>query len=156
MPIKNPPKGYHSVTPGLNINGAERALEFFKKAFGAEETSRFAGPNGKIMHSEIRIGDSLIMVNDTMPEMGAGPTTSSLWIYTDNVDAFHKRAVAAGAKSTMEPTDAFWGDRMGSVKDEWGNTWSIATRIKELSPEEMKKAGDEFMKQQASQQKKTF
>jgi uncharacterized glyoxalase superfamily protein PhnB len=149
MPIKNPPRGYHTVTPGLSVDGAERALEFFKKAFGAEETSRFMGPGGKIMHCEIRIGDSVIMVNDTMPEMGAPATTSSLWIYTDNVDAMYQRAVAAGARSMMEPNDAFWGDRFSSVKDDWGNIWSIATRIKELSPEEMRKAGAEFMKSQA-------
>ena len=154
MAIKNPPKGYHPVTPGLNVDGAGRALEFYKKAFGAEETSRFAGPDGKIMHSEIRIGDSVIMVNDLMPNMGAGPTTSSLWIYTDDVDGLYKRAVAAGAKSLMEPTDAFWGDRFGQVADHWNNKWTVAKRIKEMSPEEMKKAGDEFMKQQAAQKSK--
>jgi len=153
MAIKNPPKGYHSVTPGLNVDGADRALEFYKQAFGAEETSRFLGPGGKIMHSEIRIGDSVIMVNDAMPEMGAHPTTSSLWIYADDCDALYKRAIAAGAKSVMEPTDCFWGDRMGQVGDAWGNKWSIAKRIKEMSADEMKAAGEEFMQQMAQQPK---
>src|SRR6266496_2742399 len=108
MTIKNPPKGYHSVTPALSLKNAAQAIDFYRKAFGAEEQSRFAGPDGRIMHAEIRIGDSLIMLGEQMPEMGATVTTSSLWIYTDDADGLYKRAVTAGAKALMAPSDAFW------------------------------------------------
>jgi PhnB protein len=106
------------------------------------------GPGGKIMHTEIRIGDSVVMLNDPAPEMGSHPTTSSMYLYVDDCDALHRRAVAAGAKSTFEPTDCFWGDRMSQVVDKWGNKWSISTRVKEMSADEQRKAGEEFMKQQ--------
>jgi PhnB protein len=150
MAIKNPPKGYHSVTPALSIDGAAAALDWFRKALGAEEDpkTRMVGPGGKIMHTEMRIGDSAIMVSDTMPEMGNLATSSSFYIYVDDCDALYKKAVAAGGKSTMEPTDCFWGDRMAQVKDAYGNSWSFSTRVKEMSDEEMRKAGEEFMKQQ--------
>src|SRR5215475_8914271 len=110
MAIKNPPKGYGSVTPTLSLTNAAKAIDFYRKAFGAEEEGRFPGPDGRIMHAEIRIGDSRIMLNDVMPEMGAPATTSSLWIYCDDTDGLYNRAVAAGAKVLMPPTDAFWGD----------------------------------------------
>jgi uncharacterized glyoxalase superfamily protein PhnB len=146
MAMKNPPKGYHTVTPGLTVDGAANAIDFYAKAFGAEEESRMPGPDGRIMHAEIRIGDSVVMLNDSMPEMGSNPTTSSMWVYTDDCDALYKRAVEAGAKSIMEPADMFWGDRMAQVADAWGNKWGLSTRIKEMSTEEMKKAGEEWMK----------
>src|SRR5688500_16473332 len=103
MAIKNPPKGYHSVNPGLTIDGAAEAIAFFVKAFGAEEVARMNGPGGKIMHAEIRIGDSIIMLNDVFPEMGSKPTNSTMYLYVDDCDALHRRAVAAGATSSMEP-----------------------------------------------------
>src|SRR5687767_1252899 len=145
MAIKNPPKGYHSVTPSLTVDGAAEAIDFYRKAFGAEEESRMPGPGGKLMHAEVRIGDSVVMLSDAMPEMGNTPTTASLYIYADDCDAMYKRAVAAGGESTMEPADMFWGDRMAGIKDRWGNRWGISTRIKDMSPEEMKKAGQEWM-----------
>src|SRR5262249_23772954 len=147
MAIKNPPKGYHSVTPTLSLKNAAQAIDFYRKAFGAEEEDRFPAPDGRIMHAEIRIGDSRIMLHDVMPEMGAGATTSSLWIYCDDPDALYDRAVAAGAKALMPPTDAFWGDRFGQVEDLNGNRWTIAMRIKEMSKEELRKAGDAAMKE---------
>jgi PhnB protein len=147
MAIKNPPKGYHTLTPGLNIDGAAEAIDFYRKAFGAEEESRMPGPTGKLMHAEIRIGDSVVMISDTMPEMGNTATTSSMWLYVDDCDAAYKRAVAAGAKSIMEPADMFWGDRMSQVADKWGNKWGISTRIRDMSQDEMRKAGEEWMKQ---------
>ena len=99
------------------------------------------------MHAEIRIGDSVIMLGDHMPEMGAPVTSSSLWIYTDDADGLYKRAVGAGAKALMPPTDAFWGDRFSQVQDLNGNRWTIATRTKEMSQDEMRKAGEAAMKQ---------
>src|SRR5262245_52743357 len=151
MAIKNPPKGYHSVTPTLSLTEAAKAIDLYRKAFGAEEQSRFLGPDGRIMHAEIRIGDSIIMVSDHMPEMGAPVTSSSLWIYTDDTDALYKRAVAAGAKERMPPTDAFWGDRFSQVEDLNGNRWTIATRLKEMSDDELRKAGEAAMKEMFGQ-----
>jgi PhnB protein len=151
MATKNPPKGYHSVTPALTVDGAAEAIDFYRQAFGAEEESRMPGPSGRLMHAEIRIGDSVVMLSDTMPEMGNTPTTSSLWIYVDDCDAMYKRAIAAGAQSIMAPDDQFWGDRMSQVRDRWGNKWGISTRIRDMSQAEMKKAGDEFMAQMAKQ-----
>src|SRR5262249_22115565 len=153
MGIKNPPKGYHSVTPTLSLKDAAKAIDFYRRAFGAEEESRFPAPDGRIMHAEIRIGDSVIMLNEHMPEMGAPLTASSLWIYSDDADGLYNRAVGAGAKALMPPTDAFWGDRFGQVEDLNGNRWTVATRKKELSQEEMRKAGEVAMKEMFSGKK---
>jgi uncharacterized glyoxalase superfamily protein PhnB len=144
----------HTVTPQLNVEGAAQAIDFYKKAFGAEELSRAPDPSGKkVWHASLRIGNSVLFVNDTMPEMGAGPSQSSLWIYLDNVDAAFKRAVDAGCKVTMPVADMFWGDRLGQVSDRWGIKWSIATHVKDLTPEEMKRAEAEFIKQMGQQKK---
>jgi uncharacterized glyoxalase superfamily protein PhnB len=143
----NPPKGYHSLTPALSLEGAARAIERYQKAFGAEEVSRFEGPGGKVMHAELRIGDSILMLGDSMPEMGSPPSSSSMWMYVDDCDAAYRRAVGAGATSVIEPADMFWGDRMAQVTDPWGIRWSFATRIKEMSPDEMRAAGEAWMKQ---------
>lgn len=144
------PKGYHSVTPHLVVNNAARAIEFYKKAFGAQEIMRM--PMGdKIGHAELRIGDSMIMLADEWPGHNVnspetvGGTTFSMMLYVDNVDATYKQAVAAGAKSTMEPADQFWGDRYGTVVDPFGHAWGIATHVREVSTEEMKKAMDAMM-----------
>ena len=139
------PEGLHSVTPQLTLKGCAEAIEFFKKAFGAVELSRAIDPSGtKVWHAALRIGDSTIFCNDDFPEMGSGPKTSQLWIYGDDVDARWKRAVDAGAKVLMPLGDMFWGDRMGTLGDAWGNQWSLSQRIKEMTPEEMKKAGEAF------------
>ena len=149
------PKGYHTVTPSLVIAGAAKAIEFYKKAFGAEEKSRFPAPNGTLMHAEIRIGDSIIMMGDEMPEQGGrgpkslGGSPVTLFIYQDNVDTAWKRAVDAGAKVIMPLTDQFWGDRGGCLEDPFGHNWWLCQHIKDMSPGEMQQAADAFYSQHA-------
>jgi len=139
--IKSIPEGLHTVTPYLMIAGADQAIAFYKKAFGAVEVTRAPDPSGKkIWHAQIRIGDSSIFLTDLFPEMGGAASQSSLWIYSDNVDAAFKRAVDAGTEARMPPADMFWGDRMASVSDRWGNRWTLAQHVKDLSPEEMRLA----------------
>jgi PhnB protein len=147
------PKGFHSVTPSLMVDGAAKAIDFYKKALGAEELSRFPGPDGRIMHAEIRIGDSVIMLGDEMPEQGArgpksiGGTPVSFFVYAENVDAAWKRAVDAGAKPIMPLIDQFWGDRAGSIEDPFGHHWWLAQRIQELTPEELRRNAEAFFSQ---------
>jgi PhnB protein len=149
------PEGLSTITPSLSVEGAAEAIEFYKKAFGAEEKMRAPDPSGKkIWHAHLRIGNSSFFINDTMPDMGAGPTTASLWIYTDGVDAAFDRAVKAGGKVTMPVADMFWGDRMGQLNDRWGNRWSIAQHIKDLTPAEMEKAQNAFIAEMAKTKKK--
>ncbi len=137
------PEGMHSVTPQLTVEGAREAIDFYKKAFGAIEVMHAPDPSGKkIWHSHIKIGDSALFVNDTFPEMGATANVTRLWIYTEHVDQAFKRAVDAGCQVRMPVADMFWGDRMGAVTDKWGNFWTIAQHVKDLSPEEMKHAQD--------------
>jgi PhnB protein len=154
------PEGHHTVTPQLTLDNAAQAIDWYKKALGAEETARAVGPDGKIMHAEIRIGDSLIMLND---EMGGGKSAkatggspASLWVYVENCDALFNRAVAAGARVAPGPmgqmADQFWGDRSGTFTDPHGYQWTIATRKEELTPEEMKQRADEFFKHFAAPQ----
>jgi uncharacterized glyoxalase superfamily protein PhnB len=148
------PAGLHTVTPSLSVEGAAEAIEFYKRAFGAEERMRAPDPTGKkIWHAELRIGSSAFFINDTAPEMGATPSFSSLWIYTADADATFDRAVKAGAKVTMPMADMFWGDRVGMLVDRWNIKWSIAKHIKDLSPAEMKAAQDAFVAQMAQQKK---
>jgi PhnB protein len=150
------PKGYHSVTPGLSVQGADAFIKFCKKAFGAKEVMRMAGPGGSVMHAELVIGDSHIMCGEEMPSIGnksaktLGGTPVQLYIFVPNCDAVFKKAIAAGAAVRMPMANMFWGDRLGSVIDPFGNTWGIATRIENLTPREMKKRGDAWMKQQAA------
>jgi uncharacterized glyoxalase superfamily protein PhnB len=138
------PEGYHTITPSIVVKGAAEAIAFYIRAFGAEEISRAVSPDGKsILHAEIKIGDSRIMLNDEFPEMGCvspltlGNTASSLLIYAEDVDAAFERAVAAGATVTMPLADQFWGDRFGMLKDPYGHNWSIATHQYDLSEEEL-------------------
>jgi len=139
------PEGMHSVTPQLTLKGCSEAIDFYKKAFGAEEISRAIDPSGtKVWHASLRIGDSIIFCNDDFPEMGGSPHGSQLWIYGEDVDARFKRAVDAGAKVVMPLADMFWGDRMGVLADRWGNQWSLSQRTKEMTPGEVKKAGEAF------------
>src|SRR5215831_4506082 len=148
------PAGLHSVTPHLVFEDAAAAIDWYKKAFGAEELGRALGPDGKIMHAEIKIGNSVIYLND---QMGGGKTPQSLggspitlWIYTPDVDALFKRAVAAGATVAPGPmgqlADQFWGDRVGMVFDPAGFQWALATRKEDLTPAEMQQRQDEFLK----------
>jgi len=144
------PKGYHTVTPSLVVDGAAKALDFYKKALEAEEVMRFPGPDGTIMHAEIRIGDSRIMLGDEMPEQGGrgpksyGGTPVSFFIYRENVDAAWKRAVEAGGKPIMPLADQFWGDRAGCFEDPFGHHWWLAQHVQDLTPEELRKAAESF------------
>ncbi|MDE1725026.1 MAG: VOC family protein [Thaumarchaeota archaeon] len=147
------PDGYHSITPTLTIRDASSAIEFYKKAFGATEVSRFLGPDGKtIMHAEIKIGDSLVMLGEENQQMGmlspksTGSTSSGIFLYVDEVDAVFDKAISAGAKVKMPVTDMFWGDRFASVEDPYGHAWAIATHKKDMTHEEIKNAGEEFFK----------
>ena len=149
------PEGFHTVTPQLTLDNAAQAIEWYKKALGAQEKSRAVGPDGKIMHAEVRIGDSLIMLNDEMgggksaKAMGGSPV--SLWVYVEDCDALFNRAVAAGARVGQGPMgqlqDQFWGDRSGTVTDPHGYTWTIATRKEDLTPQEIQQRQEAFMKQ---------
>jgi PhnB protein len=148
--VKAIPAGYHTATPALCVRGGAEAIEFYKKAFGAVEVSRFTGPGNTVMHAEIRIGNSPIMLSDEFPNMGAkapttvGSPTGSIYLYVEDVDAAFNKAVAAGAKGDMPPTDMFWGDRFAKVSDPFGHGWSLATHIEDVSPEEMARRGREF------------
>ena len=143
--VKPIPDGYHTVTPYLIVNGAAKALEFYKKAFGATEIMRFPGPDGKIGHAEIKIGDSRIMMADEFPEMGArsplsvGGSSVNLLLYVEDVDKLASQAVAAGAKVRRKVQDQFYGDRSGTFEDPFGHVWSIATHTEDVSPAEMQK-----------------
>ena len=144
--VKPIPEGMHSVTPHLVCAGAADAIAFYEKAFGAVETVRLPGPQGKIMHAAVRIGDSTVMLADEFPDFGSfGPKALKgspvvIHLYVDNADEFAARAVAAGAKTTMPVSDAFWGDRYGQLEDPFGHRWSIATHVRDVSPQEMRQA----------------
>jgi PhnB protein len=144
--VKPIPDGMHTVTPHLVCAGAAEAIEFYKNAFGATELSRVPSEDGKLMHASVRIGDSVVMLNEEMPEWGAlGPkslkgSAVTIHLYVENADAVFERAVAAGAKITMPLDDMFWGDRYGKVEDPFGHQWSIGTHVRDVSPEEMQKA----------------
>ena len=149
------PKGYHTVTPSLFVAGAAKAIEFYKKAFGAEEVMRFPAPDGTIMHAELRIGDSTIMLGDEMPDQGGksprayGGSPVSFFIYREDVDAFWKQAVDAGAKPIQPLIDQFWGDRAGCIQDPFGHVWWLAQHIKDLTPEELRKNAEAMFSQKA-------
>jgi len=136
----------HTVTPHLVCNGAADAITFYKQAFGAVELGRLPGPQGKLMHAMLRIGDSAVMLVDEFPDYGSfGPKSLkgspvTIHLYVEDVDATVKRAVAAGAKITMPVDDMFWGDRYGKIEDPFGHHWSVATHIRDVSPEEMQAA----------------
>jgi PhnB protein len=144
--VKPVPEGMHTVTPHLTCAGAAAAIEFYKRAFEAVEAGRMAGPDGKLMHAMIRIGDSAVMLVDEFPDYGAfGPqhfkgSPVTIHLYVAHVDAFVKRAVDAGAKITMPLADMFWGDRYCQLEDPFGHRWSVATHIRDLTPEEMQQA----------------
>lgn len=145
------PAGYNTVTPFLNVKGAVEAIEFYKRAFGAEERARMMGPNNMVMHAEIRIGDSIIMISDAMMNV---PTQASLHLYVDDCDALWARATGAGCKVEMLIADMFWGDRYGVVSDKWGNRWAIASHKEDVAPEEMKKRGEAAMAEMMKQMPK--
>jgi PhnB protein len=143
MATKPIPEGYNTLTLHLAVENASEAIEYYTKAFGAKERMRMAGPDGKIGHAELEIGDSLLMLADPFPQSSTkspkelGGTTASVFMYVEDVDAVVKQAVEAGATMTMEIEDMFWGDRFGSVTDPFGHVWSIATHVEDVAPEVM-------------------
>jgi PhnB protein len=155
MPAKSPPSGYHTITPTLVVRGGAEALDFYKRAFGAEEIGRMTGPDGSLMHAEIKFGDSLVMLGEENKEWGAlSPLSTngnpiSLHLYVDDADATFAQALRAGATVKQPLDDAFWGDRYGRVTDPFGHVWSIATRVRDMTQEEMRVAGEEWMAKNA-------
>jgi PhnB protein len=157
------PAGFHTVTPSLIVRGADQAIDFYKRAFGAQEISRMAGPDGKkIMHAELKIGDSYIFLGDEHPEMGTrspqtlGGVSGGLNLNLENVDNAFKRAVDAGATVRMQVSDMFWGDRYGKIVDPFGYEWGLATHIEDVSHEEMARRSVQAMKQFAKAQSAWF
>jgi uncharacterized glyoxalase superfamily protein PhnB len=149
------PEGFQTVTPVLTLDNATQAIEWYKKAFGAEEISRSVGPDGKVMHADIRIGSSHVMLNDAL--MGAkgphatGGSPASLWVYVDDCDALFRRAVSAGARPASGPmgqvSDQFWGDRCGMFTDPHGYAWTVATHKEDLSPQELDQRQAKWLKE---------
>ena len=149
--VRSVPAGYHTITPHIMLDDCAGAIEFYKKALGAKERGRMQGPDGKIVHAEIQLGDSIVMMNDEMPPMQpgtpgvyksprtAGLVTGALFLYVANVDAVFARAVKAGCVVRQAPTNMFWGDRYGVVIDPFGHTWSFATHVEDVSRKEMEK-----------------
>lgn len=154
MTAKTIPDGYHTATPYLIVQGAAKAIEFYKRAFGARETMRITTPDGKVGHAEVRIGDSVIMLSDEYPEMGfLGPKTLggspvSLMLYVENVDELYTRAMDAGAKSLKAVADQFYGDRSGTLTDPYGHVWTLATHQEDLAPAELDKRAQAFFRDQ--------
>jgi PhnB protein len=152
MATQSIPAGYHSVTPYLIVSGAADAIDFYKRAFGASELLRMPRPDGKIGHAELRIGDSTIMLADEAPQMGyrspksLGGAGVSLLVYVEQVDDVVQRALASGAEELQPVKDQFYGDRSGTLKDPFGHTWTVATHIEDIPPEEMRRRAEDFMK----------
>ena len=153
--VKPVPDGYHTVTPHLVVRDAAKAIEFYKNAFGAKEAFRMPGPDGKLMHAEIQIGDSMVMLADEFPEYGTkspqalGGSPVNILLYVENADKVFQQAVAAGATVTMPLADQFWGDRYGKLADPFSHQWSVATHIEDVAPEEMAKRAAKAMGQSA-------
>lgn len=160
-PVKPVPENFHTVTPTLTIKGAAQAIDFYKKALGAQEIMRMSAPDGKIGHAEIKIGDSIIFISDEMQMPGCprspqslGGVTGTLYLYVEDVDRAFQRAIDAGGKQTSPPTDMFWGDRHGAFVDPFGHMWSLSTHVRDLSPAEIEEGSKNFMAQMAEQAKK--
>jgi PhnB protein len=145
MSVRPIPEGYHSITPYLVVDGAARAIDFYKEAFGATELMRMPAPGDRIGHAELRIGDSVVMLADEHPEQGhvgpktVGGTPVGLLLYVEDVDAVFKKAISLGAKETRPLENQFYGDRMGGFTDPFGHNWMIATHVEDVSPEEMER-----------------
>jgi PhnB protein len=158
---KTIPEGYHSINTYLVVRNADRAIEFYKKAFGAEERFRMSGPDGKaIMHAELKIGDSIFMLSEESKEMKAhspesiGGSPVSMYVYVRDVDQIFNQAVSEGATVLKPVNDQFYGDRSGYLKDPFGHLWSIATHKKDLSPDELRKAGEAFFEEMSKMKAK--
>jgi PhnB protein len=156
MPARAIPEGYHSVSPALAVDGATEAIDFYKRAFGAKERYRMPGPDGKIAHAELEIGDSVVMLSDPFPQSTVkaptdlGGTSVSIFMYVEDVDAVFQQAVDAGATVTMQLDDMFWGDRFGSVLDPYGHSWSLASHVEDVPPEEMEERAKQAMAEMGS------
>jgi PhnB protein len=143
--VRHIPERFHTITPHLVVHGAAAAIDFYKKVFGATELMRSPGPGGKLMHAELRIGDSNVFLADDFPEMGAcapaanGSSPVVLNVYAEDCDKIFNQAVAAGAKVQMPPADMFWGDRYCKFADPFGHNWAVATHIEDVAPDEMQK-----------------
>ncbi len=143
MPVKHMPEGYHTVTPLLAVKGAARLIDFMKKTFGATETYRFPAPDGSVMHAELKIGDSIVMLGEATKDCSSMPT--SLYVYVQDADATYREALNAGGESLEGPTDRFWGDRVASIKDFAGNKWMIATHIEDVNADELSRRAQHLM-----------
>ncbi len=144
MAVKPIPDGYHTITPYVVVEGAAKFIEFLKQAFDAQVQVRMDMPGGKVAHCEVRLGDSVLMLGDANPQ--TPPQSVSVYLYVPDVDATHRRAVQAGAKSVVEPSNQFYGDRNSRVRDAWGNTWGIATHVEDVPPEELKRRAEAAVK----------
>jgi PhnB protein len=151
MPVNPIPEGFRTVTPSLTLKDAAKAIEFYKKAFGAAELMCMKTPDGRVGHCELKIGDSVIFINDEFPEMGKtrspqtlGMSTGGICLYVEDVDTSYARAIEAGGTTEMPVADMFWGDRFGTLVDPFGHIWSIATRKEELTPEQMAERAKAF------------
>jgi PhnB protein len=146
------PRGYHTVTPYLSVRNAAQALDFYKRAFGAEEVMRMNNPQGAVSHAEIKIGDSIVMIAEEASSSGLrspqslGSSTVSIFLYLNDVDTTFKQAISAGAKEQQPLSNMFWGDRYGRLTDPFGHSWSLATHVEDVAPEEMQKRAQEAMK----------
>jgi PhnB protein len=153
--VKPVPDGFHTATPSLVVRDAAKAIDFYKQVFGAEERMQMPGPDGKIIHAEIKIGDSIVFLSDEIPNMGGkspqsvGAYTGGIYLYVPNVDEIHQRAVDAGAKSAGPVSDMFWGDRVGHFVDPFGHAWSVSTHVADLTEQEMEQGAQEFYAQMA-------
>ena len=157
MPAKPIPEGYNTLSTYLAVDDAAKAIEFYKRAFGATERVRMDAPGGKIGHAELEIGDSVLMLSDPFPQARSKPpkelggTTVGIMMYVEDVDEAVRQAVDAGATVTMEPDDMFWGDRFGALMDPFGHAWAIATHVEDISEEEMRERGQKAMAEMAAQ-----
>jgi PhnB protein len=154
MPVSAIPGGFHTVTPGLTCKNAAAAIELYKKAFGATEIMRMPSPDGRIMHAELKIGDSHVFLADEYPGMSAAPTpgaapSQSIHLYVKDVDSAYQKAVDAGCTGVMPVADMFWGDRFGKVIDPFGHHWNMATHTEDVAPAEMDRRAKEWMAQMA-------
>jgi PhnB protein len=154
MAVKPIPDGYHTATPYLIVQNASKAIDYYKKAFGATELMRMPGPGGKIVHAELKFGDSIIMLSDEAPEMGhrspqtLGGTPVGIMLYVNDVDTVFKQAISAGGTTQRAVQDQFYGDRSGTLVDPFGHNWTVATHKEDVPPQEMEKRMEEFMKKQ--------
>ena len=157
MPVNPIPEGYNTLSPFLAVDDAAAAIDFYARAFGARERMRMGGPEGKIAHAEIQIGDSVVMLSDPFPQATSKPpkelggVSGGLFMYVEDVDAVMQQAADAGAEITMPAQDMFWGDRFGSVTDPFGHQWQIATHVEDVSEEEMAERSRQAMEQMAQQ-----